>query len=110
MNKAFGHFTPLLHYHILFGDIDAELIEGGPDGPILWVVAEYQDNVGFDTKLSLWALNLNQQTGVSMPFVWPGAGPQDIFYSPRLTSDNAVDQNFPVYLLLHHLILQLQRK
>lgn len=84
----------------LFGDIDAELIEGGPDGPILWVITEYQDQVGFDTKLSLWALNLNQQTGVSMPFVWPGAGPQDIFYSPRLTSDNAVDQTFPVVFIV----------
>lgn len=69
--------------------IDAELIEKDTGEKVLWIVTESAQSLSSKLEVYYAGLNLanflQRTTGI---LNWPGAGPQDVYYCPRFTTDN----------------------
>lgn len=81
--------------------VDAEIIEPNNGNKFLWIVTESQASAFAKREVLLSALNLQNITEASsINLSWPGAGPQDEYYNPKLTTDNASDQTYPwIYIV-----------
>lgn len=69
--------------------LDAEIIEKDTGEKVLWIITETQQSTFAKWEVYFVALNLaNLFQGTAGILYWPGAGPQDEYYNPRITSDN----------------------
>lgn len=69
--------------------IDAEIIEKDTGEKALWIVTETQQSLFAKREVYFVGLNLaNLFQGTVGILNWPGAGPNDEYYNPRITTDN----------------------
>ncbi len=69
-------------------ELDIELVYDGTNVWI-WGVAGYQDLTNNTTKSHLFRFNTNANTYNGYTLSWPGAVTTNLYYNPRITSDNS---------------------
>ena len=81
--------------------VDAEIIEPDNGNKFLWIITESKQSLFTKREVLLSVVNLQNITEAnSLNLSWPGAGSQDEYYNPRLTTDNASDQTYPwIYIV-----------
>jgi hypothetical protein len=81
--------------------VDAEIIEPDNGNKFLWIINESKQSLFAKREVLLSVVNLQNITEAnSLNLSWPGAGSQDEYYNPRLTTDNASDNSFPwIYIV-----------
>ncbi len=70
------------------GELDIELVY---DGSVLWIygTAGYYDIVANKTLSTLFRINTATNTFDGYALLWPGAAASNMYYNPRITSDNS---------------------
>lgn len=82
-------------FRYLGASVDAEIIEPSNGNKFLWIITESQQSLFSKREVLLSSINLQNLTAFSANLSWPGAGSQDEYYNPKITTDNGVDNSTP---------------